>query len=219
MSQPPDRRAVKGRLQSPIRVLERNTSLAQSVEFPMSIRCLSNCFAKSSTTLSVRLLVIGGLGVLMASCAEIAPVPFTTIEGNWAPRGATCDETSLYFQFHEGLAQRLARYEPASELLFYYRDVRYNPPKDGQSLGAVSMAVNKNDATEASDSWESWSFTYHMNGRLSLASIDGSRIDKKTQAELDIRFSLEKCTIDQLHEIEGQEENKLDSGVTVPTSE
>jgi hypothetical protein len=104
-------------------------------------------------------------------------------------------------------------------LLFYYRDVRYTPPKEGQSLGAVAMTVNKDNATEASGSWENWSFTYHMNGRLSLASIDGKQIDKKAQVDLEKRFSLEKCTIDQLHEIEGQDKAAKDLGAKVPTSE
>lgn len=166
-----------------------------------------------------RVSAICVIGLLVASCSEIAPVPFTSIEGNWAPRGATCDETALYFQFHEGLALRLARYEPASDLLFHYRDVLYKAPAKGQSNGLLSMMVNMQKATGDGKDWEKWSFTYHMNGRLSLASIDGNEIDKAAQAELSRRFSLEKCTIDQLHEIEGQNKAANEPGVTVPASE
>jgi hypothetical protein len=144
------------------------------------------------------------MGLLLASCAEVAPIPFTSLEGNWAPRGATCDETSLYFQFHEGLAQRLARYEPASDLLFHYKKPAYVAPTEGQSKGLLSLEVNKSSKEQSAPGWETWVFTYHMNSRLSLHSIDGKVIDKAAQRELAKRFSLEKCTTDQLYAIEGK---------------
>lgn len=153
--------------------------------------------------------LLGGAPIL-SSCSEVAPVPFTSLEGNWAPRGANCEETALYFQFHEGLAQRLARYEPASDFLFHYRNARYTPPQAEQSTGTLLVEINQisKDMAPSKENalpdWQEWTFAYHMNTRLTLISQNGKQIDKAAEAKLYKRFSLEKCTQDPLYEIEGQ---------------
>lgn len=217
-----------GCLHSPTRMLEGCLSYTQLVEFAMPASPCHLPLKSRSTRFGLRLATISALSLLTISCSDVVPIPFTSIEGNWAPLGATCDETALYFQFHEGLAQRLARYEPASELLFFYHDVKYIAPAEGESKGMVSLAVSKNTDGKDNAASETWSFTYHMNGRLSLAAIDGKQIDKTVQTELSKTYSLEKCSKDQLYQIEGQEtkeqgketaDNASSEAANVPVSE
>lgn len=166
--------------------------------------------AKKLVRHPLRSLVVVGLAGSLAACAEVAPIAFTSMEGNWAPLGASCDETNIYFNFHDGLAQRVARYEPASEFLFFYKDVSYSQPKEGESRGRVSFLGNLSAPKKANadtgdemvkEDWQEWVFDYHMNSRLTITRKAGAPVDKVNNPEDYKVYSLEKCSDGPLQQI------------------
>ncbi len=140
-------------------------------------------------------LLVAAMGLLLAGCSEPTPMPFDKLDGRWAVLGAGCDDSPVFLDARDGIVQRVARYEPASEFLFRYKDVTFTPGK-GEDVrpeeGSVKFLANK--AYDGSSDWLAWGFRYFSDGRLRLTMIDGKEQPEGGELTEDQRhYSLRRC--------------------------
>lgn len=119
------------------------------------------------------ILVVTSLGLALAGCSQPDPIPFGKLDGRWAIMGAGCDDSPVFLDARDGVAQRVARYEPASEFLFHYKDVSFTAAK-GEDVrpGDGSIIFLANKAYDQSGPWQAWGFDYFADGRLRLTKMN-----------------------------------------------